>query len=386
MLLPNPVIKINGIEIHNPQKNLYSVVGYTIHSTFMQAAGTFDIEMTDLDRDRVFTNDRVEIILDNTTLMKGLVDEVTEEITNTSVSLKISGRDYAGWWLSSDAEPKTYKNSTDNAIIVDMLQQGIEQLGYGLPLEYDLGTSNIIKEYIVSTGKSFYDCWAEIANINDLYMHFDNNGVLRKMKIASTGLPVDFFDLDNNFEGYATITRSISEAKSDVWIQGRVSTVSVGGVQSKDNLSSLLASGPNSSLSSILTGKKSGRQSGGTFLIKQQRPDNLHRENRFRTEARSLILAATRDGSTFRRRIITTRSKRLKSEADKEISLQFDKTAPTFEVRLTLTKLYNIVVNDIVRLRYKDIDTNLVVHTIDYSDYNDKMTTVLSLKLPGRIR
>jgi hypothetical protein len=383
-MIPNPIVKINGITVHDPRQGIYSITGYRCHTTFMTAAGTFEIDFTDLDRNRIFPNDRIQIILDDTSIIKGIVDTTEETISNDSVLLKATGRDYAGWWLSSDAEPHTYNNMSDNEIIIDMLQQGVEQLGYGLPVLYNLGTPNIIPQYIVGTGKSFYDCWGELANINNLYMHFDNDGVLNKMYLADKGDPVAFFDLDNFYEGTATITRSIADAKSDVWIQGRVGTSSG---SSKDSLGSLLSSNSSpSNLTDLLNGKKSARKSSATFLVKQQRPDKLHTDNRFRIEGRTFEFNPNRDGSTFRRRVVMAQQKRLKTEQQKEMDLQFAKTAPVFDVKLTLNKLYNIVVNQIVRVKYKDMDTNMVVCEVDYDDSINGQQTTLSLKLPGRIR
>lgn len=387
-MIANPIIKINGEEVHNPMKGLYSVTDYSVHATFMNAAGTFEINFTDLDRDRVFPNSRVQIILDDTSIMKGIIDETVEEISNSSVSLRCSGRDYAGWWLSNDCEPKTYNNMLDNAIILDMINQGLDQLSWGiLPFEYDLGTPYTIKQYVASAGRSLYDCWAEIANVNNLYMHFDAEGKLHKMKLANEGTPVAFFDLEDKFEGSATITRSIADAKSDIWIQGRVSTVSGGARGKKDSLTALL-NGPSSapgSLSDIISGKAVARKKAGSFYAKHIRPDNLH-IGKFRTEGRTFDAGMGKPGDIFRRRIVTTQPKRIKAEIDKENQLQFDKTAPIFDVKLTMSKLYNITVNQIVRVRYKDMDTNMVVHTVDYTDSPTQQQTVLSLKLPGRIR
>lgn len=382
-MIPNPIVKINGNVVHDPSKGIVSIISYRVTMSFMSSGGTFDIEFTDLDRNRVFVNDRIQIILDDTSIIKGIVDEVVEEISNESVAVRVSGRDYSGWWSSNDAEPKKYSNISDNEIIEDILTQGVDQLGYALPVEVKIGTPFIIKQYDVSTGKAMFDAMSEIANINNLYIYFDNNGVLNKQFIASTGTPVALFDLENEFEGTATITRSITDAKSDIWIQGRIASVSGG---KKDSLSGLISSGPSSSLSTIINAKKSARKKAGTFIVKTKRPDNLYTDNKFRVEGRTLILPNSREGSTFRRRIITTRSKRLKSEIEQEENLQFTKTAPTFDIKLNIEKLYNIVVNQLVRVKYKDMDTNMVVHTVEYQDSADRQSTSLSLKLPGRIR
>lgn len=384
MTIPNPIIKINDRVVHDPQNGLLACTSYQVNSTFMEAASTFTINFTDFERDAIFTNDRVEIILDDTTIIKGMVDSTEETISNDSFAYTITGRDYAGWWLSNDATPVTYKNVTDNAIILDIISQAKNELGYGIDFIYNLGKPETIKEYVIGAGKDMYTAMGEVANIHNYYMHFDNNGVLNKQHIASTGTPVAFFDLENNFEGTANIKRSISDSKSDVWLHGSVSKQA--GNTSLPSLKSVISSGNTSSLTSLTLQKSATSRSQSRFLLKQQRPDGLYKDNKFRLEGRALQLSPTRAGSTFRRRIVSETSKRIQSEIQDEINLQFEKTAPTFDITITMNKLYNIVVNQLVRVKYKDMDSNFVVHSVSYSDSINSQQTTLGLKLPGRIR
>jgi hypothetical protein len=415
---------INGEIIHDSSIGLDGITEYTVNASFLSSgSNTATLKMTEYVRDYVFTNDRLRLELDDTTIFYGIIDDVKERISNDSIALDVVAANLTGWWSYSDAEPKTY-NTTDNEIIKDILTQGIEQLSYFgftsiqdiIDMEtntgfmgMDLGEAFRAGEYKVSTGKSFWDVMSEVANINGYYLYFNQSGKLLKETVSEvtqavvplesglTETQVDFskaahnFDLEKDFEGTADIVWSIKSAKSDLWLWGNTAT---GKGKGKTTLSSYVQSPGTNTLSGLISKTSTANKSSASkkrSLYKQLRPDGLNEDSAWRGEGRSIDPSFFTDnplyGNNFRRRkIISVSTSDQKQDLEKLAGLEWEKTAPTFEIDLQLGYLLNISLNDLVRVKYRDMEVLMVALQISYSDTPTSQSTKIKLKLTGRIR
>jgi hypothetical protein len=420
--IPQVKAYINDEIIHDSSIGLDGMTEYTVNASFLSSGfNTASLKMTENVRDYVFPNDRLRIELDDTTIFYGIIDDVKERVANDSIALDVIAPNLTGWWSYSDAEPKTY-NTTDNAIIQDILKQGIEQLDYFgfssvqdiIDMEtdtgfmgLDLGTAFRTGEYKVSTGKSFWGVMSEIANLNGFYLYFNQSGKLLKQTVsevpqttvalesgltatqADTSKAKHSFDLDTKFEGTADILWSIKNAKSDLWLWGNTASG-----KGKSTLSSYIQSPGTTTLSGLINKTSTANRSSKSKkrnLYKQLRPDGLYENSAWRGEGRSIdpsfFTTNPLYGPNFRRRkIMSVSTSDQKQDLEKLADLEWEKTAPTFEIDLELNYLLNISLNDLVNVKYRDMEVVMVALQISYVDSPTNQKTKLKLKLPGRIR
>ena len=126
-------------------------------------------------------------------------------------------------------------------------------------------------------------------------------------------------------------------------------------------------------------------------LYKDVRPDGLYSDSAWRGEGRSIDPNFFSNnplyGETFRRRkIMSVSTSDQKQDLEKLADLEWEKTAPIFNVDLTLTYLLNIKMNDLVMVKHKYMNVIMVALEVSYSDSPTAQSTILKLKLPGRIR
>jgi len=184
---PNFVLVVNGREIHNEQDQLFSVLDWNVSQAFIKSNSSFRIKMSEVVFKEVTVNDRVTLLLDDTVILKGIIDTVVQTYSPDNDDRMISGRDFNGWMSENDALPKTYSNTTDNAIIEDIFAQA-EELGFPFfdnrEATFKLGQSFDISEYKVSPGKSFLAICQELAQLNNMYFYIAPDGTFLKSAIA----------------------------------------------------------------------------------------------------------------------------------------------------------------------------------------------------------
>jgi hypothetical protein len=205
---PNLIVKINDIVVHNAEDSLNTILWWTVHTRFIGVASTFSISFSGLSSKDVFTNDRITIILDDTVLLKGIIDTVTLSLTNRDDSFVIGGYDFSGWMMSNHALPKDYGDTTDNAVINDIFSQA-EDLGWPF---FQNGEANVklaapfdIRDYKVDVGQSFYDVCSEVSGFNNMYFYVAPNGTFFKTALAGNEEGKVTADINDSNIGSGTI-------------------------------------------------------------------------------------------------------------------------------------------------------------------------------------
>lgn len=385
---PNLIVRINGEDIHNTDIGLYNILEISIVNRFVKEASIFDFTITDDDLTMVSVNDRIEIKFDDTYIMKGIVDTTSHMLSSTSNTVKISGRDLTGWYISNHALPKKYGNTSDNGIIEDINSQA-EDLGFGF-FNTGFATKNYapkkaVLDYNVTVGQSMFDVMTQVASLNNYYLYFSPDGTLLKTSLADLNNS-EFTPLEISEEIYpdseVNINRSILNAKSDIYIYGSVSNSS-----NKNIISDLLTFKTNPiSVASLLDTSKKSRKSKSLIEKRgEQRPDGLNTNNIFRNEGTNLEFDRNRLGSTFRRRKVLTHSNRKKEEIDQIFKNELEDTAPTFDVDFTIKKLVNISMNTFINLNFRYLKGIFLVRAVEYYWSPSVEKTTLRLNLPNRI-
>ena len=207
--LPKLKVLIND-EIFHDSTEKYSVISWKVNASFLNASSnTFEMEFTEEMRNHIFTNDRIQIFLDKTSVFYGFVEKIIEKTSNSENSYTISGRNLSGWWLSSDAEP-TNHTGDDNYIIKQFISQGIDDLGYFLFKDIDemhqkqgiyLGEPAIVNEFRTNIGSSLWEEMQRAANENNYYLYFDQSGRLIKQRVATLGKSFNDISFDSSASG-----------------------------------------------------------------------------------------------------------------------------------------------------------------------------------------
>lgn len=374
--MSNLILKVNNNVIHDPSSKLFALKSYNFGYSFFKAASEAKLVLSMKDINNILLNDEVEIIVDGFTRFSGFIDTIAAQITRTNNDVTVTLRSKTAQLLDNDLKPQTYLQKTDNYIIQDVMSQ-FPNLTIG-----NLGKAYQVAKGVIDVGQNAYDFMAEIAAKNNFYIYIDETGTLFKVDTTTEGTAEDIFDIDQFFDGTFTITQSIANCKSDLFVWDYINK----GATSATSLQGLLnTSSPFTNLYSLVSEKASNtvrtRNYASTHIQNTKVIGNGEFVNMGRLPSNKIARFNPFTKTSYR-----TYNGDNRVELDAQGRRDLERFMPEFSIDITLNKLWFVNINSIVNINVPPWGGTFTVRETSYSEERDKETTTLKCFRPNFIR